>query len=115
MNSARPIAPAVDIFENSDEILLYADMPGTTKETLSLNVEGDVLSIEGTIALKLPEGANPLYTEVETARYARNFTLSRELDTSRIDAQMQEGVLRVRIPKQDSAKPRKIAVQQISS
>ncbi len=115
MNSTRPIAPAVDIYENSDEILLYADMPGITKETLALNVEGEVLSIEGTIALKLPEGANPLYTEVETSRYARNFTLSRELDTSHIDAQIQDGVLKVRIPKQEASKPRKIPVQQISS
>ncbi len=106
----RSALPAVDIFENESSITLLADMPGVPKEQLELRVEGDSLSIQGTAQPVTPEGLEPLWAEVRVPRYQRSFTLSRELDTSRIEANLKDGVLTLRIPKQAHAQPRRIEV-----
>lgn len=106
----RAVLPAVDVFEDAVGITLLADMPGVTKEQLELKVEGEDLLIEGTVQPRTPEGLEPIYAEVRVPRYRRSFTLSRELDTSRIEAHLKDGVLNVRIPKLAQAQPRKITV-----
>lgn len=103
--------PRVDIVEDEGGITLWADLPGVPKEGIEVKVEGETLSIRGEVALPIPEGLEPLYAEVRAPRYARQFTLSRELDASQISAQMRDGVLTVRIPKAQHAQPRRIAVQ----
>ena len=107
----KTVLPAVDIFEDEHGITILADMPGVQKEGLSLQLEGDVLSIEGKISLDLPQKLVPLYSEFGGERYARSFTLSRELDSARIDAKLNEGVLTVLIPKAEELRPRKIDVK----
>lgn len=106
----QTLLPRVDVFENKDGILLVADMPGVPKDKLELRVENDTLLIEGEIAPDTPENMEPVYAEVRLSRYRRAFSLSSELDTSRIDAQLRDGVLNLRIPKQAHAQPRKIEV-----
>ncbi len=105
------LTPRVDIVEDDTGITLWADVPGVPKDKLELRVENDTLSIEGEVALSLPEGLEPLYAEVRAARYARQFTLSRELDANGIEARLEAGVLTLRIPKHRHAQPRRIAVQ----
>lgn len=107
---ARPVLPPVDILEDETGITLVADMPGVRREDLVLQVEGDVLSIEGEARLDLPADLVPLYDELPGHRYARSFTLSRELDPSGIKADVDRGVLRLHIPKAEASKPRKIEV-----
>lgn len=104
------VTPDVDVFEDSAGITLLADMPGVPKELLELKVEGDTLLIEGAVQAQTPDGLEALYAEVRVPRYRRSFTLSRELDTTRIEAQLRDGVLNLRIPKQVHAQPRRIAV-----
>ena len=106
----HPVLPAVDIFEDAAAITLLADMPGVPKEQLELKIEGDVLLIEGGVQQPTPGGLEALFAEVRVPRYRRSFTLSRELDTARIDANLKDGVLTLRIPKQAHAQPRRIAV-----
>ena len=106
----RSVQPAVDVIENESGITLLADMPGVSKEELELKVDGDSLWIEGLAKPQTPEGLEPLWAEVQVARYRRSFTLSRELDTSRIEANLKDGVLTLRIPKQAHAQPRRIEV-----
>ena len=106
----RSVSPAVDVFEDAGGITLLADMPGVPREQLELKVEGDTLLLEGKVQARLPEGLEPVYAEVRVPRYRRSFTLSRELDTSRIEATLKDGVLTLRIPKQAHAQPRRIAV-----
>jgi HSP20 family molecular chaperone IbpA len=106
----RAVLPAVDVFEDASSITLLADMPGVPKELLELKIEGDALEIEGGVQQPTPDGLEAVYAEVRVPRYRRSFTLSRELDTSRIDANLKDGVLTVRIPKQAHAQPRRIAV-----
>ncbi|MBN1834089.1 MAG: Hsp20/alpha crystallin family protein [Deltaproteobacteria bacterium] len=103
--------PAVDIFETDTEITLLADMPGVKADSLDIDLHENVLSLDGNV--KLPEGAGEVdvIREYRTGKYYRQFTLSQVIDQSKIEAAMQDGVLRLRLPKVEAAKPRKIAVR----
>jgi len=107
----RAVLPAVDVYEDDAGITLLADMPGVARDQLELKVEGDALLIEGGVRALTPEGLEAVYAEVRVPRYRRTFTLSRELDSARIDASLKDGVLTLRIPKQAHAQPRRIEVQ----
>jgi HSP20 family protein len=106
----RAATPAVDVFEDETGITLLADMPGVPRDQLELHVEGDSLLIEGRVQPQTPTGLEAVYAELRVPRYRRSFTLSRELDSSKIDASLKDGVLTLRIPKQAHAQPRRIAV-----
>jgi HSP20 family protein len=109
--SLRAVLPAVDVFEDASGITLLADMPGVAKDRLELRVEGETLSIEGAVQPQTPDGLEPMYAEVRVPRFRRSFTLSRELDSAKIDANLKDGVLTLRIPKQAYAQPRRIEVR----
>jgi HSP20 family molecular chaperone IbpA len=104
------LLPPVDVVEDSAGITLYADLPGVTKDQLNLRVEAETLTIEGQLSLALPEGMEASHAEVSLPRYRRVFTLSRELDTDKVSAEFNQGVLTLRIPKTEQAQPRKIAI-----
>ncbi len=106
----RAIAPLVDVLEDETGITLLADMPGVPRDQLELRVESDMLHIEGRVQPQTPDGLEALYAELRGSRYRRSFTLSRELDTAGIDANLKDGVLTLRIPKQAHAQPRRITV-----
>jgi HSP20 family protein len=108
---ARAMLPRVDVLEDDTGITLLADLPGVPKDQLELKVDGDTLLIEGTVTPQTPERLEPVYAEVRVPRYRRVFTLSRELDPGRIEANLKDGVLKLRIPKQEHAQPRRIQVQ----
>src|SRR5258705_13770820 len=93
------LIPLVDVSEDESGITLTADLPGATRETLSLNVDGDTLTIEAPIALDEAVELRAVYAEVRSGRYRRSFTLSRELDSSHIEASLKAGVLNLRLPK----------------
>jgi HSP20 family protein len=99
------------VLEDDSGITLLADLPGVPRDKLELKVEGDTLWIEGVVTQALPDRLEAVYAEVRVPRYRRAFTLSRELDGGRIDANLKDGVLRLRIPKQAHAQPRRITVQ----
>ncbi|MEY8875844.1 MAG: Hsp20/alpha crystallin family protein [Leptothrix sp. (in: b-proteobacteria)] len=109
-DQTRAVLPAVDVYEDEAGITLLADLPGVPKDRLELKVEGDALTIEGNMLPLTPEGVEPVYAELRVPRFRRSFTLSRELDTARIDANLKDGVLTLRIPKQAHAQPRRIEV-----
>lgn len=108
---APALRPAVDVIEDAGGITLYADLPGVDREQLQLRVDGDQLNIEAEMKLPLPEHLQASHAEVQLARYARGFTLSKELDAAQVSAELSQGVLKVRIPKTANAQPRRIAVQ----
>lgn len=105
------LTPPVDVIEDSAGITLYADLPGVPRDKLHLHVESDSLTIEGEVDLELPEGLQSSHTEVGLGRFRRVFTLSKELDTEKISAELAQGVLKLRIPKAEHAQPRRIEVQ----
>lgn len=105
------LLPRVDVVEDSTGITLLADLPGVKKDGLDIKVDGPTLSLEGTVALDTPLAFDSAFAEVRASRYRRSFTLSNELDTTAIDAQLKDGVLRLRIPKVAEAQPRRIEVR----
>jgi HSP20 family protein len=105
------LIPPVDVSEDDSGITLVADLPGASRETLALDVDGDTLTIEAPLSLGEPAGLQAVYAEVRSGRYRRSFTLSRELDSSRIEATLKDGVLTLRLPKLEQARPRRIEVR----
>ncbi|MCG5259471.1 Hsp20/alpha crystallin family protein [Cupriavidus gilardii] len=110
-NGNATLLPRVDVSEDPTGITLLADLPGVSRDTLHVRADRDRLTIEGEIRQEMPEGLEPVYAEVQIARYKRVFTLSRELDSSAISAVLKDGVLNLRIPKQAEAQPRRIEVK----
>jgi len=110
-DAQRAILPRVDVFEDESGITLLADLPGVPKDKLEIKVEGDTLWVEGTVQPETPEGLEAVYAELRVPRFRRSFTLSRELDSAKVDANLKDGVLTLRIPKQAHAQPRRITVE----
>jgi HSP20 family molecular chaperone IbpA len=104
------LRPPVDVIEDATGITLYADLPGVSRDKLNLRIEGDTLTIEGELSLPVPKDMEASHAEVQLARYRRAFMLTKELDADKVNAELSQGVLRVRIPKAEHAQPRKIAV-----
>ncbi|MGR9105803.1 MAG: Hsp20/alpha crystallin family protein [Gammaproteobacteria bacterium] len=105
------IRPPVDIFEDPAGITVQADMPGVSKERLSVHIDRDQLSIEGTAEIPMPEGMQSVYADVRATRYQRGFSLSSELDGEKAEATLKDGILTLKIPKREAYQPRKIEVQ----
>jgi HSP20 family protein len=107
----QALSPAVDIAETDSGITLLADMPGVSKERLTIQVEGDNLTIEGRAQIDVPDSIELLHSEVRTPYFRRSFVLSRDLDSSKIEATLRNGVLNLRIPKSEQARPRRVEVK----
>jgi len=106
----RYLSPEVDIYENKDEYLLEAEMPGVSKDGLELTLEGSTLTLVGRRNVEQPKGTNLVYRESQPWHFRRVFELDPTIDAGKIDARMEQGVLYVRLPKTENVKPRKITV-----
>lgn len=104
------LIPDVDIYEDAEGIYVQADMPGVSRDRLDIQVNQDVLTVEGEAKIDMPEGMEAMYADIRSTRYRRSFVLSSELDTDKVDARLKDGVLSIHIPKRAEAKPRKIEV-----
>jgi HSP20 family protein len=111
VSAESALRPAVDIFETDEGITLRADMPGVSKDRLNLRIEGASLLVEGKIGIAPQDQMQPLYADVRSVAYRRSFMLSNEFDASKIDADLKDGVLTVRIPKRPELRPRRIEVR----
>jgi HSP20 family molecular chaperone IbpA len=111
VRTGASLMPPVDVLEDANGITLFADLPGVPKDKLSLQVESDTLTIEGDVTIPTPEALEASYAEVGLPRYRRVFTLSKELDAGKVTAELANGVLKLRIPKAEHAKPRRIEIQ----
>ncbi len=106
----RPVCqPNVDILETDAGLLLRADLPGVTKETLDLVIEENVLKIFGRSVVNLPGDANPAHHEFRMGDFYRSFILGDEIDSENIKAELENGVLSLRLPKH-KIRPRRIEV-----
>lgn len=102
--------PPIDIFETEEGLVLHADLPGVSVETLDLQVQDNKLTLFGRVRSTLPAGARPLHREYEEGDFLRSFILSDEVNHERISATMSNGVLKVVLPRASRAEPRKIQV-----
>lgn len=111
--STRPgqvFVPAVDILENEEEIIILADMPGVTSKSVDIDLRESVLTIQGRISPVEGEKEVTVYREFDWGDYLRQFTLSDAIDQEKITAKMDQGVLRLTLPKAEKRKPQKIQV-----
>ncbi|MDY0330688.1 MAG: Hsp20/alpha crystallin family protein [Thiomonas sp.] len=107
----RVIRPAVDILEDATGITIKADLPGVSNDRLHVQVEGgDTLTIFAEASVDIPEGMEAVYADINTTRYQRSFTLSKELDPDNISAELRNGELTLRLTKRPEMQPRRIAV-----
>jgi HSP20 family molecular chaperone IbpA len=105
----RAISPPVDVFENADEFLLVADVPGALTESIDVRVENGTLTLE---AKRTGDDGGPvLAREFDAVDYTRTFQLPAGIDATNIAAETKSGTLLVRLPKVAAVKPRKIVVR----
>jgi HSP20 family protein len=107
---ARYYIQNTDIYETDDALTVVMEIPGVEKKDVEVNIENDVLRVEGRIDLAKYEGLEPLYTEYNVGHFARTFTLSNKIDQQQIAAQLDDGVLTLTLKKAKEAIPRKIAL-----
>lgn len=103
------VTPRVDIYENEDEVLLLADLPGVAGDRLSINLDKNDLTLEAE-AGPATEG-NALRSEFGEVGFRRAFTLPTGIDAEKITADLKHGVLHLHLPKSEAHKPRQITVQ----
>jgi len=103
--------PAVDIFETEKEITLLADMPGVKAEDLTIDLRDNTLTLSAEIAAVDTSDEQDIIVEYETGKYYRQFTLGELIDQEAIDAKLNDGVLRLSLPKVEKATPKKIMVK----
>jgi len=104
------VAPVVNIYETQDGYVLEAEMPGVSKDGLEVTLENNEITITGNRSHQ-PVDGDPLLKESEESDFRRVFELDPAIDTSRISARMDQGVLRMTLPKSERVKPRKISVE----
>ncbi len=102
--------PLTDIFETDAELVVVMEMPGVDRSDLDIQVEKDVLSVDGRIDFKKYETLKPVYTEYNVGHYSRSFSLSNAIDQDGIGARMADGVLTLTLPKAKEASPRRIEI-----
>ena len=106
----RAFMPIADIFETEEALTVVLEMPGVAKDNVDVNVENGLLTIEGRIEFTKYEGLRPVYTEYNIGPYRRSFRISNQVDQSKIEAEMKDGVVTLTLPKTEKAKPRRITI-----
>ena len=107
--SERYIKPAVDIIETEVGLTMVADIPGAAKDTLDINVDKGILTLNAPVSHSMP--GRSIYTEFEFAHYYRQFSIPETLDQEKAKAEFSNGVLTLKVPMAEAAKPRKIEIK----
>ena len=102
--------PDVDIYEQEDSIVLFADLPGAAPETIEVDYHDGELSIQAEVKPRQETNTAFLRREYGIGNYRRAFRITEPVDTEQISAEFTNGVLTVQLPKVQAAKPRRIAV-----
>lgn len=105
----RTATPSVDIYENDNEILLYADMPGVHKDDVTVNIENGKLSISG--IRRLDHQGVSTWEEFVDIEYVRSFSIPQTINVEDVEAKLKDGVLTLHLPKSEAAKPRLVEIK----
>ena len=102
--------PRTNLYENGDHFEIQAEVPGLYKEDLNVKIQGNYLEISGKRRSDAPEGYKIHKTERGTGSFSRSFTLPADVDSSKAEAAIKDGILTLVLPKSEAAKPKKITV-----
>lgn len=105
----KSVAPAVDIFENENEILLHVDMPGVERKDVNVNIDNGKLSLSG--LRKLARKGVAKGEEFGDIEYLRMFSVPQTIDVEKVNAELKDGVLRLHLPKSEADKPKRIEIK----
>ena len=103
------VSPLVDIYENDDEILLHAEMPGVEKNNVKVNIDNGTLILSA--VRNLGSKGNATWEEFGDVEYKRSFSVPQTIDVSKIDAELKNGILRLHLPKSEAARSRQIEIK----
>ena len=103
--------PPIDIHEGPEGLILEADLPGVSEGQLTIQLEDNVLSLHAKVTAPAPEDARILHEEYRPGDFYRSFILSDEVERSKISAELKNGVLRLKLPKAERAKTRRIEIK----
>jgi len=110
--SAVKSFPAIDVAEHENEFVLLAEMPGVKKEDLKLTVENNALTLSGVRKpYEVPQEARVLLNEVRVSEFSRSFEFPSDVEVDKIAAELQNGLLRVVLPKAERARVKRIEIQ----
>ncbi|MDY6969365.1 MAG: Hsp20/alpha crystallin family protein [Spirochaetota bacterium] len=110
-NPENVIVPLADIYETENEYVIKADMPGIKKENVDITINDNILEIKGTIDESVQNQQKMKYSEYKLHNYHRSFTVGNNIDSNKISANMDNGVLTLSLTKKEEAKPKKIAIE----
>ncbi len=105
------LVPATDIYESKEGVTLYVDLPGVSKNALDIDVDQDILTIKGKIDLTTAKNMQPTYMDIRENIFERRFTLGEELDSAGIEAKLDQGALKLSIPRLAKHQPKKINIK----
>lgn len=107
---AKYYVPSTDIYETDEALVLVLEMPGVERKDINVQLEDDVLRVEGQIDFSKYEGLEPVYSEYNIGHFSRAFSLSSKIDQDRISAAVDDGILTLTLRKAQEARPRRIAL-----
>jgi HSP20 family protein len=108
--TARPVALPMDAYRDGDTFVVQFDVPGTSLESIDITVEQNVLTVHAERAGLKGDGVEMIVSERSTGKFSRQVFLGETLDAENITADYTAGVLTLRIPVMEAAKPRKVAI-----
>lgn len=108
---SRPAAMPLEAWREGDQFVIAFDLPGIEVDSIDLGIEGNALTVRAERAPRSPEGAELLASEQPRGVFSRQVILGEQLDTTAIKAGYEDGILTVRIPVAEHAKPRRIQVE----
>lgn len=105
----RKATPLVDIYENDDEILMHVEIPGVKKEDINVNIDNGSLTVTGLRMIKREGAAD--WEEFGDVEFQRAFSVPQTIDVNKVQAELQDGILALHLPKSEAAKPRMIEIK----
>ncbi|MFH0976172.1 MAG: Hsp20/alpha crystallin family protein [Spirochaetota bacterium] len=105
------LIPSTDIYENDSEYIIKSEMPGVAKEGLEVTLKNNELEINGRINGNFPDSSDLKYSEFDLYDYYRKLTIDNTVDSNALSANLENGILTIKLPKKEEAKPRRIEVK----
>ena len=102
--------PRTNLYEDHDHFELIAEVPGIAKEDLNIKIQGNYLEMSGHQTPEIPEGYKVHKTERGITSFSRSFTLPADVDASKVEATLKNGILHMTLPKSEEAKPKQISI-----
>jgi len=112
--SRSGVYPALNVYDDGESFVVWAEVPGVDPKSLDLTVTNDTLSLKGERPVpEIPEGASFHRRERDSGRFRRAMTLPQQVDSSKVQANYENGILKIILPRSEQAKQRKVEIKAV--